>query len=89
MGFDNFFQVHNISERHWLLSRSIGTRPEENVSYWNAQVILLTVLVFFIVGSALEVTAYLLFNNKVLTSPVLVVCVYLHYYPRFTPGRTC
>ena len=58
--------MERINERHKLLRRTIGTRPEEDVSYSTVAVMLPIVLVFFIVGSSLEVAAYLFFNYKVL-----------------------
>merc|ERR1712203_1183130 len=57
--------AQSINERHKLLSRTIGTRPEEDISHSTIAVMLPIVLVFFIVGSSLEVAAYLLFNYKV------------------------
>ena len=59
------YLVYKIDERHQLLSKSIGTRPEEDVSYSRAQVILPAVIVFFVVGSFVEAAAYWLFNYKV------------------------
>merc|ERR1719450_1246508 len=59
------YAVNKITERHMLLSKTIGTRPEENVSYMNVQIMLATVVALFIVGSSVEVAAYLVFNYKV------------------------
>ena len=65
--------VYNINERHTLLSTTIGTRPEEDISYSRAQVILPSVVVFFVVASSIEVAAYLLFNHKVINIEYLAV----------------
>jgi len=57
--------VKNIIERHEILTKSIGTRPEEDISYKTCQVLPPLVFVFFFFGSVLEVFFYLLFNYKV------------------------
>jgi len=57
--------VHNIKERHDILTWTIGTRPEEDISYLRAQVMLPAVMVFFVVGSLVEAATYWLFNYKV------------------------
>ena len=79
--------MESINERHKLLSRTIGTRPEEDISHSTIAVMLPIVLVFFIVGSSMEVTAYLFFNYKVLYIAILVVMI--HLCSRSTHGRTC
>ena len=83
--------MENVNERHKLLSRTIGTRPEEDVSHSTIAVMLPIVLVFFIVGSSLEVAAYLLFNYKVLytTLNTSILVVMIHLCSRSTHGRTC
>ena len=60
------FTVTKITERHGILSKTIGTTPDENRCYENAQVLLGTSLAFFIIGSILEAISYLLFTFKVL-----------------------
>ena len=55
-----------ITERHDILSKTIGTTLEENRCYEDAQVLLGTSLAFFLVGSILEAIAFLLFTFKVL-----------------------
>ena len=69
------FVVSNITERHDILSKTIGTTLEENRSYGNAQVLLGTSLAFFIIGSSLEAIAYLLFTFKVffVTFPCIAI----------------
>ena len=59
------FAVSNITERHDILSKTIGTTLEENRSYENAQVLLGTSLAFFFLGSILEAIAFLIFTFKV------------------------
>ena len=83
--------MESINERHKLLSRTIGTRPEEDISYSTVAVMLPIVLVFFIVGSSMEVAAYLLFNYKVLytTLNTSIQDVIIHLCSRSTHGRTC
>ena len=58
------FVVSNITERHDILSKTIGTTLEEKHSYENAQVLLGTSLAFFIIGSILEAIAFLIFTFK-------------------------
>ena len=55
-----------INERHDLLSRTIGTRPEEDYSYEQAQVLIPVVIFCFVLGSVLEIVSYIVFNYKVL-----------------------
>ena len=68
--------VYNINERHTFLSTTIGTRPEDDISYSRAQVILSSVMVFFMVGSLIEVATYWLFNYKVIDKEFLAVVYY-------------
>ena len=58
--------MKNVIERHEILTRSIGTRPEEDNSYEICLILLPSVLGFFLIGSFLEAVFYLLFNYKVL-----------------------
>ena len=67
-----FCTVKNIIERHEILTRSIGTRPEEDISYKTCQVLPPLVFVFFFFGSVLEVFFYLLFNYKVFINKLAV-----------------
>ena len=55
-----------INQRHGILSRTIGTRPEENHSYEQAQVLIPVVIFCFALGSLLEIVSYMVFNYKVL-----------------------
>ena len=45
---------------------TIRTRPEEDVSYTRAQLILPIVVVYFLIGSIVEAAMYWLFNYKVI-----------------------
>ena len=66
MGILNFIPiVSNINARQDLLSRTIGTRSEEDHSHYNALVILSTVVTVFVTGAILELIVYLLFTYKV------------------------
>ena len=60
------FTVTKITERHDILSKTIGTTLDENRSYENAQVLLGTSLASFIIGSILEAISFLIFTFKVL-----------------------
>ena len=55
-----------INERHEILGRTIGTRPEEDHSYEQAQVLIPVVIFCFVLGSVLEIVSYIVFNYKVL-----------------------
>ena len=79
--------VKNIRERHYILTLTIGTRPEEDQSYLRAQVMLLVVGVLFLLGSFVEATAYWLFNFKVLEIAILAAKLF-HPFPRFILGTT-
>ena len=70
------FTVTKISERHDILSKTIGTTLDENRSYENAQVLLGTSLAFFIIGSILEAIAFLIFTFKVLFVIIPAVTFY-------------
>ena len=60
------FTVTKITERHDILSKTIGTTLDENRSYENAKVLLGTSLASFIIGSILEAISFLIFTFKVL-----------------------
>ena len=72
------FTVTKITRRHDILSKTIGTTPDENRSYENAQVLLGTSLAFFIIGSILEAIAYLLFTFKVFF--VIIPCIAISHF---------
>ena len=63
----NIFQLkgNRIFERHDLLGETIGQRSEENVSYWNVQLLLMVVLPFFLITSILEPVVFLVYQYKV------------------------
>ena len=54
-----------INERHNFLHRLLGTKPEEDLSYKNANEIILIISSFLILFSFLEVVFYYLYNTKV------------------------
>ena len=56
---------NKIFERHELLGETIGQRSEENVSYWNVQLLLMVVLPFFLITSILEPVVFLVYQYKV------------------------
>merc|ERR1719320_1268503 len=56
--------VTNINKRHTILSQTIGTRPEENHSYEQAQLLHPATICFFLLGTVLEIVFYLVFNFK-------------------------
>jgi len=58
------YMVININQRHTILSQSIGTRPEENHSYEQAQFLIQATISFFLLGTVLEIVSYLVFNFK-------------------------
>ena len=54
-----------ITNRHKLLTLTIGTRQKENLSYENIWILLKSVPAYFLITTALEVILYLLYNKKV------------------------
>ena len=55
----------NIIQRHNLLSRTIGTREEENESYFHLLILLPVLIVSVITFSILEMVFYFLYSFKV------------------------
>ena len=82
-----FFKVISINQRHTILSQSIGTRPEENHSYEQAQLLLPATISFFLLGTVLEIVFYVVFNFKVSTEKVNDKLIKKITIPSFTPGK--
>ena len=66
-----------IKQRHSLLSKTIGTKIEEEYSYTVSHTLTISVTVCMIALCILEVGAYFLFNRKVSTWKYKLTCLIL------------
>ena len=61
----SYFAGAQIIKRHTFLTRLIGTKPEENLSYENTIEVLKVTTVVMILLCILEPATYFLYNSKV------------------------
>ena len=61
------FKDCKIKQRHELLARTIGVKPEEEASLSASNTLVITVTVSMIVVSIFEIVLYRLYNRKVRT----------------------
>ena len=59
------FSDNKIKQRHELLARTIGAKPEEEASLSASNTLVITATIAIIVCSVLEVALYRLYNRKV------------------------
>ena len=76
----------NINQRHELLSTTIGTTEEEDLSFQRTKVLLPLVLILFPLLSGLEMATYWAFNFKVFTHRVFPP-IFTSDCCRSTPGK--
>ena len=69
------FLGYKINRRHNFLLKLLGTKREEDVSYYNANVLMTAVTSCLFLFCILEVSCYFLYNKKVeKLNYIIIVC---------------